>query len=412
MTFFYNGGPGAGTIWLHMGSFAPRRVVVPNAGATRGPPYQLVDNEYGLLDKSDLVFIDAPGTGFSRLTGKSKPKDFFGIDKDAAAFGQFIQRYLTANKRWNSPKFLFGESYGTTRSCALARYLQRHEINVNGVVLLSAALNFLQFQGGDGNDMPYVTYVPTEAAVAWYHHKVPDPPADFQAFLRSAQAFAVGEYATALAQGSTLSPAAREDVIHKLHGFIGISEAYLRRADLRIEPDEFEKQLLGGSYLILGRYDARYVGVDVSPNAQVPDWDPSYDYIAPPYVATLNDYVRGELGYHTTAFYKPLTFLGEWDFHRAGQQAEIDTGDVLPDLMLAMTTNPRLRVFSANGYYDMATPFFATEFLIDHMGLNPALAGHIQYNFYQSGHMVYLNTTALAAFKKDLARWYDMVLSM
>jgi carboxypeptidase C (cathepsin A) len=411
VTFFYNGGPGSSTIWLHMGSFAPKRVAVGNPGSIPAAPYKLVDNEYSLLDRSDLVFIDAPATGFSKLLGKSKGKDFFGIDQDAAAFGQFIERFLTKHSRWNSPKFLFGESYGTTRSCALAAWLETHDIDVNGVVLLSSALNFLQFAGGDGNDMPYITYVPTEAAVAWYHHKLSNPPQDVATLVRSAESFAAGEYASALAQGSSLNPATRDDIARKLHGYIGISENYLRRANLRIEPEEFEKQLLGASYRIAGRYDARFVGVDISPNAQVPDYDPSYTYVASAFLSTFNDYVRTDLGYHTEAIYQPLHDLGDWDLKRRGQQGNLATGDVLPDLRLAMTTNPHLRIFSANGYYDMATPFFATQYLIEHTGLDPSLLGHVQYGFYSAGHMVYTNPSALAAFKADLGRWYDAVLS-
>ncbi|HME81759.1 MAG TPA: hypothetical protein VKF82_06745 [Candidatus Eremiobacteraceae bacterium] len=409
LTFFFNGGPGSSTIWLHMGSFGPKRVVVGNGTSIPAAPYTLIDNEYSLLDRSDLVFIDAPATGFSKLLGKSTGKDFFGIDKDAAAFGQFVQRYLTQYNRWNSPKFLFGESYGTTRACALAEYLRHHDVDVNGVVLLSSALNFMQFNGGDGNDTPYVTYVPTEAAVAWYHHKLPGQQGDLQSIVRSAEAFALKEYGPALALGSSLGPAAQDDIIAKLHGYIGISETYLRRADLRVEPEEFEKQLLGPSYRLTGRYDARFVGVDVSPNAQVPGYDPSYSYIDSAYTSTFNAYVRETLGYKTDAQYQTLHDLGEWDLQRTNRQ--LPDGDVLPDLKMAMSANPHLRVFSANGYYDMATPFFATQYLLDHMGLDPSLRGHIQYGFYESGHMVYVNPSALAAFKRDLGRWYDAVLA-
>ena len=409
LTFFFNGGPGSSTIWLHMGSFGPKRVVVGNPGSIPAAPYAFVDNEYSLLDRSDLAFVDAPGTGFSKLLGKSTGKDFYGIDKDAAAFGQFIQRYLTQYGRWNSPKFLFGESYGTTRACALAEYLHVHDVDVNGVVLLSSALNFMQFDGGDGNDVPYVTYLPTEAAVAWYHHKLTGQQTDLPTLVRSAEAFAVKEYGPALLLGSSLSPAARDDIVAKLHGYIGISETYLRRGDLRIEPEEFEKQLLGSSYRLTGRYDARFVGVDVKPNAQVPDYDPSYDYIASAYLSVFNDYVRETLGYKTDAQYQPLQYLGDWDLQR--RDRNVPRGDVLPDLKLALTANPHLRVFSANGYYDMATPFFATQYLLDHMGLDPSLRGHIQYGFYESGHMVYANPAALAAFKADLGRWYDAVLA-
>ena len=413
VTFFYNGGPGSSTIWLRMGAFAPKRVEAPDATSAPAAPYRLVDNEYSLLDRSDLVFVDAPGTGFSRLAPKTKPEDFYGIDQDGKAFRQFIERYATQNGRWNSPKFLFGESYGTLRSCVLANLLQQDGVAVNGVVLLSSALNYQEFSGGDGSDVQFFTYLPTEAAIAWYHHKLPTPVADLPTLLQSARQFAIGQYASALAQGSKLSPATRDDIIRKLHDFTGLSENYIRRSNLRFGPDEFEKQLLGRDYRIVGRFDARYVGVDMSPNAQNPDFDPSYDFITSPYISTFNDYVRNQLHYETDRHYEPLsdTIGNQWDLrHKIGGGQET-YGDVLPDLKQVMTTNPHLRVFAANGYYDMATPFFATEYLLDHMGLDPSLAGHISYGYYESGHMVYLHPEALAQFKKDLARWYDAILS-
>jgi carboxypeptidase C (cathepsin A) len=413
VTFFYNGGPGSSTIWLRMGAFAPKRVVAPDATSAPAAPYRLVDNEYSLLDRTDMVFVDAVGTGFSRLGPKTKPEDFYGIDQDGKAFRQFIERYATQNGRWNSPKFLFGESYGTTRSCVLADLLQKDGMAVNGVVLLSSALNFEEFNGGDGSDIQFFTNLPTEAAVAWYHHKLSMPAADLPTLLRSARQFAIGQYASALALGSTLSPAARDDVIRKLHEFTGLSENYIRRSNLRFGPDEFEKQLLGREYKIVGRYDGRYVGVDMSPNAQGPDFDPSYDFIMSSYVSSFNDYVRNQLHYETDRRYEPLSgdVNGQWDLrHKLGPGQET-YGDVLPDLKDVMTTNPHLRVFSANGYYDLATPFFGTEYLLDHMGLDPSLAGHIQYGYYESGHMVYLHPEALAQFKKDLGRWYDAILS-
>jgi carboxypeptidase C (cathepsin A) len=413
ITFFYNGGPGSSTIWLRMGSFAPKRIEAPDATSAPAAPYRLVDNEYSLLDRTDMVFVDAPGTGFSRLAPKSKPDDFYGIDQDGRAFRQFVQRYVTQNQRWNSPKFLFGESYGTLRSCVLANLLQRQGMAVNGVVLLSSALNFEEFNGGDGSDVQFVTYLPTEAAVAWYHHKGSVQATDLPSLVRSARQFSIGQYASALALGSSLSPAARDDVIKKLHDYTGLSENYIRRANLRFAPEEFEKQLLGRDYKIVGRYDARYVGVDMSPNAQAPDFDPSYDFITSSYVSSFNDYIRTQLKYETDRRYEPLSgSVGEqWDLrHKLGPGQET-YADVLPDLKRVMTVNPHLRVFAANGYYDLATPFFGTEYLLDHMGLDPSLASHITYGYYESGHMVYLHAQALAQFRNDLDRWYDAILS-
>jgi carboxypeptidase C (cathepsin A) len=407
VTFLYNGGPGSSTIWLHMGSFGPRRVVAGNAAPSRGAPYDFVANQFSLLDRTDLVFIDAPGTGFSKLLGKTDPKDFYGIDQDAAAFGQFIQRYLSQYGRWNSPKFLFGESYGTTRSCALAAYLHSRNIDVNGIVLLSSALNLsVLFGGGDGVEETYFTYLPTETAVAWYQHKLPQS-GDLPTVLRASESFAVGDYANALVQGSSLSSAERARIAHRLHELTGISEQYLVRSDLRVQPGEFEKQLLGGKDEVVGRYDARYVGISWERNGQLPEYDPSYSDVASAYVATFNDYVRKDLGYRTDAQYQPLRGL-DWNF----QRRDGSWGDVLPDLGRTMTENPRLRVFSANGYFDMATPFFQTQFLLDHMGIDQSLNGHIKFGFYQSGHMVYVNPAALAAFHDDLERWYDSVLAL
>ncbi|MBV8364868.1 MAG: peptidase S10 [Candidatus Eremiobacteraeota bacterium] len=408
VTFLYNGGPGSSTIWLHLGSFGPRRVAAGNAAPSRGAPYDFTTNQYSLLDRTDLVFIDAPGTGFSRLLGKSDPKDFYGIDQDAAAFGQFIQRYLSQYGRWNSPKFLFGESYGTTRSCVVASYLHDRGIDVNGIVLLSSALNLpVLFGAGDGIDATYFTYLPTETAVAWYQHKLPQS-GDLAAVIRSSESFALGDYASALAQGSNLPSARRAQIVRRLHELTGISEAYLARTDLRIGPEQFEKQLLGGNAEVIGRYDGRYTGTAWDRTAQVPEYDPSYSDVASAYISTFNDYVRKDLGYRTDAQYMPLRGGLDWDFRRKSGSF----GDVLPDLGRTLTENPRLRVFSANGYFDMATPFFQTEYLLDHMGIDQALHNHITFGFYQSGHMVYVNPSALAVFHNDLERWYDSVLAL
>src|SRR5450755_3136091 len=412
VTFFYNGGPGSSTVWLRMGSFAPKRVLSSEAQHTPPSPYTLVDNGYSLLDKSDLVFIDAPGTGFSRLVGLSKPGDFYGVDQDARAFKQFVERYITKNGRWNSPKFLFGESYGTTRSAVLVNLLQQDGMDFNGVVLLSSVLNYATDFGGDGLDTEYIGYLPTEAAIAWYHGKIPNRPPDLAAFLRDVRQFALGDYAHALLKGAMLSDADRNAIARKLHSYTGISEEFYRHADLRMEPGEFEKELLRDQYRITGRLDGRFLGIDGKATGDAPDYDPADTAFASAYVSAFNSYVRGDLKYQTDLIYDPLDFKvnQNWDLtHRIDGNQE-PFPDVVPDLHDAMTQNPHLRLFSANGYYDMATPFFGTEYTLSHMPLDPSLRGHITFGFYPSGHMVYLNEQALAAFKADLARWYDATL--
>lgn len=417
VTFFYNGGPGSSTIWLRTGSFAPMRVKTSNAGAIPNPPFSLVENNDSLIDKSDLVFIDAPNTGYSRVLGVGDPKDFMGVDQDGRAFTQFIQRYVTQFNRWNSPKFLFGESYGTTRDCVLVDMLQKAGVQVSGVVLLSSILNFgLGGLGGGqpigGGDWSYVTYLPTEAATAWYYHKAQAGGRSLPAFLKEVETFASGEYLRALAQGSDLSPSQYDAVAHKLHAYLGLPETYIREANLRVSYPRFQQALLRNEGIVVGRYDGRFNTATLDQNADTPDWDPSDTGITGAFVATGMQYMTETLGYHTNLQYRPTAYgpvLGaRWDMKHNGQDPP---ANVAPDLAEAMTTNPHLRVFSGNGYYDFATPYFATRYTLQHLGLAPQLQGHIRYGFYESGHMVYLNPAALGAFKRDLSRWYDDTLS-
>ncbi len=414
VTFFYNGGPGSSTVWLRMASFGPKRVEIANATATAPAPYTLVDNEFSLLDKTDMVFVDAPGTGFSRLLGGATPEQFYGVDQDGRAFKQFVERYITQNSRWNSPKFLFGESYGTTRSAVLVNMLQQDGMDFNGVVLLSSALNFgTEFVDGDGLDDAYIGYLPTEAAVAWYHNKLPHKPANLAAFMQRVEDFALGEYADALLKGARLGNSERDDVVRKLHEYTGLSELYYRHADLRVEAGEFEKELLRDQYRTTGRLDARYVGIDGKAIGDFPDYDPASSGSASAEVSAFNDYVRTALKYQTDLIYDPLDsgVNQKWDLTHSIDGNQIPLPDVVQDLHDAMTQNPHLLLFSANGYYDMATPFFGTVYTLNHMALDPSLRSHITYGFYESGHMVYLNPTALAQFRSDLSRWYDAALS-
>jgi len=416
VTFFYNGGPGSSTIWLRMASYGPVRVKVENGQATPPAPYTLLDNPDSLLDKTDEVFVDAPNTGYSRVLGYGKPEEFMGVDQDAHAFTQFIQRFLSQTGRWNSPKFLFGESYGTTRDAVLVNMLQDANVQINGVVFLSSVLNFgLTGLGGfdpiGGGDWAYVLYLPTEAATAWYHHRANPRPASLQTFLGGVQQFAGTEYLHALTQGDNLSSSARNAVIRKLHQYLGLSEQYIRNSNMRIPYYAFDKELMRDRDIVLGRYDSRYATYGVDRMSDVPDWDPSDVGMNSAVVSEWNRYVREDLRYNSNLMYRPTAYGGllgaRWDMHHNGQDPP---ANVVPDIAAAMSQNPHLQVFSGNGYYDFATPFFATYYTFEHMDIAPPLERNITFGFYPSGHMVYLNPAARQAFKADLDRWYDKTL--
>ena len=412
VTFLYNGGPGSSTMWLRMGSFGPVRVLAGNGQPSGPPPYHIVNNQYSLLDKSDLVFIDMPDSGFGRIVD-GKEKQFFGVDQDVAAFGQFIQRYITKFHRWNSPKFLFGESYGTTRSAALSDYLLGKGIALNGVVLLSSILNFgLDYGNGEPNasgDWAYVLYLPTEAATAWYHNKVPNKP-DLATFVGQVEQFAMGDYLSALYKGNMLSSAERNNIARRLSYYLGIPTSYVLTSNLRVPYDRYQRELLRGQDVVFGRLDSRYTtyGLQQASN-EGPPWDPTDSSIDAPYTTAINAYLRDDLKYNTALDYRPNIYGiiygngSSWDFTHNRRQPT----NVAPDLAEAMTQNPSLKIFSANGYYDFATPFFATQYTLQHLHIAPELHKNITFGFYESGHMVYLNDTALAQFKSDLSRWYD-----
>jgi carboxypeptidase C (cathepsin A) len=414
ITFVYNGGPGSSTMWLRMGSIGPVRVETTNATPTGPAPYHLVDNAQSLLDKTDLVFVDMPTSGFGRILGAGKPKDFYGVDQDARTFAQFIQRYLSTFNRWNSPKFLFGESYGTTRSAALVNLLQNDGVGINGVVLLSSILNYGLTVGGGpyaNGDWQFVLYLPSLSAAAWFHHALPNQPNDLHALLPQVEHFAMNEYLNALAQGASISPALYSDVVAKLHQYTGLSSQYIRNSNLRIPYFRFQSELLRGSGRIVGRLDSRFLTYSIDVPEESPDWDPTDAAIDSAFTTTANQYVREQLRYDTNLLYRANVYdlieqSGGWDFKHDGRQPT----NVAGDLATALTYNPHLRVFSANGYYDFATPYFATEYTLNHLNLEPALHKHITFGFYESGHMVYLQPDARVQFKRDLAAWYDATL--
>jgi len=411
ITFLYNGGPGCASVPLDMGALGPRRVVFPNADHNVGPPYELVNNQYSLLDKSDLVFIDAPGTGYSRLLPKVDPKTVYGIDQDAAAFGAFIYQYVTRNDRWNSPKFLLGESYGTPRSAVLVNYLQSNDsMAFNGVILLSSVLDFDTIMPGPGNDLAYVAYVPTEAAVNWYHSSSPNK-GSLQSVVSEARAFANGPYASALMQGDRLSHQQFTQIASQLSHLIGLSTSYIEKADLRVLPWRYQKQLLAQSNDNIGRLDARYVGPDIDPLGDSADYDPAGSSTDPGFQASFLSYVRNELGWKSEENYSECdgSINAQWDYTRKGTFPWI-APTTSSDLQQAMIQNPHMRVFVGAGYFDMATPFGAAEWTFSHLELPENLRSHVAFGYYESGHMVYLHVPSLEKFHGDLDKFFDAAL--
>jgi carboxypeptidase C (cathepsin A) len=417
LTFLYNGGPGSSSIWLHMGSFAPVRIVTESPEATTPAPYQLVPNTDSLLDKSDLVFVDAIGTGYSKGFPNEKEKTdkdanpnkrFWGTDQDIDAFGRFVIRYITANNRWNSPKFLFGESYGTPRSAGLVKYLDDKGVSCNGVVLLSSILNYGTRLPGQDND--FVGNLPTFAAIAWYHDKLPNKPATLEPFLTEVRDFARGDYAVALSKGLALGAQEQDVVAAKLNKYTGLSITYLKDANLRVNPSRFRKELLRGERRTLGRYDGRFEGIDSDAAGENPESDASDTGIRGAFTAAFNDYLVRELHYTSDVPYNvsaPAIMDWDWKHKVPGSQRPVPLPIMIGDLGAAMRENPHLKVLSANGWFDLATPFFATEYDLAHLDIDAKLRGNLSLTYYPSGHMVYLNLEALKQFKADLAKFYD-----
>ena len=413
VTFLYNGGPGSATIWLEMGSVGPVRVLTNSPEATNNAPFTVVPNEYSLLDKSDLVFIDAPGTGYSHPVGKGTIKDVAGVDEDLTAFTKFIIRYITVNNRWNSPKFLFGESYGTTRSAGLSATLNEAGVQLNGIVLLSSILNYNARSAGLDNN--YITDLPSFAAIAWYHNKVANKPADVMTAIRQAQEFARGPYAEALYQGNALSDADADKIASQMSAIIGLSPAFIKNSNLRISASRYRKELLRDQNKVLGRYDARFAGPDAEAAGDNPGYDPSDTGISGAYVAAFHNYLQNDLKFTSQDTYNNSgpDLNREWDQkHRpAGGNGPFGRQQAQPyvagDLGDTIRKNPHLKVFAANGVYDLATPFTSTEWELAHMGTEAKMRGNVTWGYYPAGHMVYLNVDALKAFRADLNPFYD-----
>ncbi|HKJ31892.1 MAG TPA: hypothetical protein VKA34_08685 [Balneolales bacterium] len=415
VTFLYNGGPGSSTLWLHMGSFGPRRVIVADSSHTKPAPYQLVNNQYSLLDVSDLVFIDAPGTGFSRIVGVGKKKDFYGVDQDGHAFAQFITRFLSKYSRWNSPKYLFGESYGTTRSAVLARYLETQKnVDLNGVILLSQILSYDISNDDDpyhnpGMDLTYELALPTYAATAWYHHKLTNHTADLQTFLKKVEHFAMNGYTQALQKGNTLSAQEKKQVAVTMHSYTGLPVKYLIKANLRVSGGEFEHELLSDSERSTGRLDTRFSGYSMDPLSKESKYDPQASSISSAYVSLFNNYMQNVLKYGRNMTYKPeIPLWKSWDYlHQPpGTRRKLPQAtNVMPDLSTAMKYNPDLHVMLNAGYFDLATPFYAAVYTMQHLSIPPKLQNNIEYKYYKSGHMVYVNVPSLKKLHENVAEF-------
>ena len=412
VTFLFNGGPGSSTVWLHIGAFGPKRVVTADDSHTPAAPYRIVNNEYSLLDVSDLVFVDAPGTGFSRVAGKDHDKAFYGVDADAQAFADFIGQFLSKYGRWNSPKYLFGESYGTTRSAVLVNLLETdRNVDFNGVILLSQRLSFDNSadlpQFNPGTDLAYELALPTYAATAWYHHKLPDAPKPLTALLAEVEQFALNDYALALQAGASLDSVRRQAIANKLHQYTGLPVSYIEKANLRLNSGEFEKTLQDDSDTTTGRLDTRFSGPTMDPLSKEADYDPQSAAIGSAYVSVFNDYVRKDLKFGESRTFKPELDLWEhWNFlHKppGAQQELMQSTNVMPDLAVAIKYNPGLKVQLNAGYFDLATPFFEGVYEMQHLPIPAKLQNNIEFRFYESGHMVYAHEASLKALHDNVA---------
>ena len=405
VTFLFNGGPGSSTMWLHMGSFGPMKVDASNPETIPGPPFRYGPNPDTLLDVSDLVFIDAPTTGLSRELGKAEPKDLFGVDNDIDAFTRTIQRYLTKYQRWNSPKFIIGESYGTTRAAALSDSLLNAGVQLNGITFMSTVLSFADFQG----DQSMINFMPTYAADAWYHGKIPGKP-PLEAFLQQARDFASGPYATALQKGNMITPEEKQQVAQQMAQLTGLSADYIVRSNLRVDPGRFRRELLRDRHQIIGRIDSRFLGTEPDQVGDSADYDPQGSAITGGFVGALNDYLFRDLGYRSPLTYRPNNYGqtqgGGWSFQHKSADGRQQIADTSVDLADAMRQNPRMKVLSVNGVYDLATPFHGAEYEFKHMALEPQLQSNIRYTYYSAGHMMYIDPPSARKLKADLVAFY------
>jgi len=402
LTFSFNGGPGSASVWLHLGVLGPRRVVLTDDGELPKPPFKLTDNQYSILDDTDLVFIDPVSTGYSRAVEGQKPKVWHEFGKDIESVGDFIRLYTTRYNRWLSPKFLAGESYGTTRAAGLSGYLQdRHGLYLNGLMLISAVLDFTTTEFNTNNELPFILYLPGYAAAAWYHKKagVGQP---LKKFLKEAEEFARGEYTTALMKGDLLTKQEREHVVSELVHFTGLSTDFIERTNLRIVDQYYFKELLRDHGQTIGRLDARLLGLDRLGVTEMPEYDPLLTNVLGPYTAAFYDYIRAELKYESDLSYEIISEkVWPWSYSVFENQYL----NVAETMRKAMTYNPHLKVFVANGYFDLGTPYFATEYTFSHLGLHESLQKNISMDYYEAGHMMYIHMPSLRKMKKDLTKF-------
>ena len=406
VTFAFNGGPGSSSVWLHLGLLGPRRVLLDDDGYPYPPPYRLVDNVFSLLDVTDLVFIDPVSTGYSRPVPGEKAEQFHTFQKDIESVGEFIRLYTTRYQRWTSPKFLIGESYGTTRAAGLTGYLQeRLGMYLNGVMLVSSILNFQTARFVPGNDLPFILFLPTYTATAWYHKRLsPDLQKNLGETLQQVEDFAMQDYTLALMKGDALGDDERMRIAEKLAFFTGLSVEYILNTNLRINIYRFVKELLRGEGKTVGRLDSRYTGIDRDSAGEHFEFDPSYAAVQGPYTATFNDYVRSELKFESDLLYEILTDrVHPWRFDEHQNQYV----NVAETLRKAIHINPNLKVFVANGYYDLATPFLATRYTFNHMELKPTLQKNIRMSYYEAGHMMYVHKPSLEKLKHDLTHFVE-----
>lgn len=409
ITFCFNGGPGSSSVWLHLGALGPKRIDMVDALLPAPPPHRLVDNADSVLDATDLVFIDPVGTGFSRGVGEHEDKAFTTWDADVESLSAFIWRYLQHTGRWNSPRFIAGESYGTTRAAGMAAALQAKGLTLNGLVLISPALDFGSFIFKHGHDLPYLLFLPSYAATAWYHHRLAKRPESLPAFLDEVRTWTITQYAPALMMGARLNENRRAALAMQLEAYTGVAAAEWLAADLRIADMHFSKLVLGEPGCTIGRLDGRYASPDTDPLNHRTQNDPSFDAPYGPYTSVINGYLRGTLGYDPPERYEVISLAVNetWDWVKKSIDGFPSTAD---DLRKTLIQNPHLKVLVANGYYDLATPFFAAEYVIDHLAVGAALQENIELTWYESGHMMYLHTESRAQLRADLVAFYRKTL--
>jgi len=416
IVFAFNGGPLSASFWLHFGVLGPKRVEINDPSYTKPAPYKVVNNEFSILDKADLVMIDPIGVGFSKPIGKSKWKDFWGVDQDIRSIGLFIEQFIIRSEKFNAPKYLLGESYGTFRSAGLVKHLQDKGMAMNGVIMVSAVFELHDLMSGPGNDLSYLIHFPSYASTAWYHNKVKDKAENLESFLKDVRSFTENEYATALFKGDQLILNEKEAIAQRLAHFSGLSKSFWLKADLRVTSNEFYQELLREEGLTISRLDSRFTGVNEDLLSQFSLTDPCFDAIIPPYISAFKDYLYNELNVRKDLTYATDAYTRKdfkWDWKHKGNlimnaQVAIST---LPDMTSAMKRNPNLKILILNGYYDLATVFYGVEYSINHMGLDKELKKNIIMKYYEAGHMMYTHIPSMQKLKKDVDAFIDQTLN-